>query len=232
MQVFEQTVFLGLFTTSTKILPKKIITDSIISLSVDVECELSEVEAYLRAMDVEFRAMPSADKKAISVKVIILRKILSNIFFNNHSSHAYIIKINAYIEEVKQLNQSYNRSKNEAEALALKSGSTSRAKLIAANQKLDQSTLTLEQSRQIIAQTDHLGNTIISDMENQKETLVGAQAKVDETRGFTSNAKAVLVSMGNRAIRHTCCVATVILLLLGLNGVTIYFAFIDKNKQK
>ena len=43
--------------------------DAIISFSVDVECELSEAEAYLRAMDVEFRSMPSGDKRAISVKV-------------------------------------------------------------------------------------------------------------------------------------------------------------------
>ena len=43
--------------------------DSIISISVDVDYELAEAEAYVRAMDVEFRSMPSADKKSISAKV-------------------------------------------------------------------------------------------------------------------------------------------------------------------
>ena len=86
----------------------------------------------------------------------------------------------------------------------------------------------LEKSRQVIAQTDALGNTIINDMENQKETLIDAQMKVDETRGFTSNAKDVLVAMGNRALKHTACVALVILILMGLNGLIIYFAFVKK----
>ena len=133
---------------------------------------------------------------------------------------------------MKQLHQSFLRTKEEAELLSLKTGSTSRAKLLSSNQKLDNSTLALEQSRQIIAQTDQIGNAVLSDIENQKETLIGAQAKVDETRGFTSNAKNVLIAMGNRAIRHTCCVATVIIFLLGLNVLVIYFAFIDKGKKK
>ena len=80
----------------------------------------------------------------------------------------------------------------------------------------------------MIAQTDALGNTIINDMENQKETLMDAQVKVDETRGFTSNAKDVLVAMGNRALKHSACVAFVILILMGLNALIIYYAFVKK----
>ena len=45
------------------------LTDAIISISVDVEYELAEAEGYVRAMDVEFRSMPSADKKSILAKV-------------------------------------------------------------------------------------------------------------------------------------------------------------------
>ena len=44
-------------------------SDAIISFSVDIECELSEAEAYLKAMDIEFRTMPSAEKNNISVKL-------------------------------------------------------------------------------------------------------------------------------------------------------------------
>ena len=183
-------------------------SDAIISFSVDIECELSEAEAYLKAMDIEFRTMPSVEKNNISVK------------------------LNEYKEEFKLLNQNFLRTKDEAESLAIKNGSASKAKLISANQKLDNSTATLEQSRQIIAQTDMLGNVIINDMENQKETLIGASAKVDETIGFTANAKTLLITMGNRAIRQTFCVGTVIMILAGLIGVVIYFAFIEPNLNK
>jgi vesicle transport through interaction with t-SNAREs 1 len=180
--------------------------DAIISLSVDVECELVEAEAYIRAMDIEFRSIPSGEKKATSIKV------------------------NEYKEELKQLGISFSKTRRDAEEVAMKAGSASRAKLIAANQKLDKSTAALEQSRQLIAQSDALGNNILSDMENQKEQLIESKVKVDETIGFTENARAVLITMGNRALRHTACVAFVIFLLAGLNALTIYFAFIDKSK--
>lgn len=179
--------------------------DAIISLSVDIECELVEAEAYIRAMDIEFRSIPSGEKKATSIKV------------------------NEYKEELKQLGISFSKTRRDAEEVAMKAGSASRAKLIAANQKLDKSTAALEQSRQLIAQSDALGNNILSDMENQKEQLIESKVKVDETIGFTDNARAVLITMGNRALRHTACVAFVIFLLAGLNALTIYFAFIDKG---
>lgn len=59
----------------------------------------------------------------------------------------------------------YQSVKFNAESLALKGGSSARTKLLNANQKLDQSTATLEQSRMILAQTEIIGTTIITDME-------------------------------------------------------------------
>jgi vesicle transport through interaction with t-SNAREs protein 1 len=156
-------------------------------------------------MDIEFRSIPSGEKKAVSIKV------------------------NEYKEELKQLGISFAQTRRDAEAVAMKAGSVSRAKLVTANQRLDKSTAALEQSRQLIAQSDALGNNILSDMENQKEQLIESKVKVDETIGFTDNAKNVLIAMGNRALRHTACVAFVIILLAGLNGLTIYFTFIDKK---
>lgn len=179
--------------------------DTIISLCVDLEFEMGEAEAYTKAMDVEFRSLPSGEKKNAQQK------------------------INGYKEEVKQLKEHYVRTKKEAEALALKTGSASRQKIVDSQQKMDNTTRLLEQSRQLIAQTDNIGNETISNMENQKDQLIGATAKVDETRAYTANAKDVLVAMGNRALRHTACVCAVIIILLGLNVLVIYFAFVDKK---
>lgn len=181
--------------------------DAICSISVDIEFEIDDAEAYVVAMESEFRSMPSADKRSAQQK------------------------INGYKEEIKQLKDHFKRTKDEADALALKTGSSSRQRLLKNQEKLDKSTATLEKSRMIIAQTDEIGNEVINNMENQKEQLVGAAAKVDETRGYTSDAKDVLTAMANRALRHTACVALVIIILLGLNVITIYFAFVDKNKK-
>ena len=207
--------------------------DAINSISVDIEFEIDDAESYVVAMESEFRSMPSADKKSAQQKVKIH---LSEKDFHVSPTHvciclSQIIQISGYKEEVNQLKEHFKRTKAEADALALKSGSSSRQKLLTNQQKLDNSTATLEKSRMIIAQTDQIGNETINNMENQKEQLVGAAAKVDETRGYTSDAKDVLTAMANRALRHTACVGLVIVILLGLNVITIYFAFIDKNNK-
>ena len=72
------------------------LVDTVISASVEIEGELAEAEGYLRAMDIEFRTMTSADKTKAQQKV------------------------NEYREEVKTLQQNYQTAKFNAESIALK----------------------------------------------------------------------------------------------------------------
>lgn len=152
-------------------------------------------------MDVEFRSMSSAEKKFAQQRVV------------------------EYREEFKNVTQSYQQAKVQAESVALKSGAASRTKLMNSNQKIDQSTQMLEQSRVVLAQTEKVGNTILSDMESQKETLMAAHEKVTETRTFTADARKVLRTMGNRAIMHKVCVIFSIVVLAGIIGIIGYFGF-------
>ena len=178
-----------------------ILLELVISLSVDVEFELSEAESYCRAMDVEFRMMPSADKKTASSK------------------------LNEYKDEYKQLLQTFTSTKQAAEAEALKSSSSNRAHLISANQRLDNTTASLEESRRIIASTEDIGGKIMADMENQKEMLIGAKENVDQTKDITWNAGEILKEMARRAIYNKICLLLVITFLAGLIGITIYYGF-------
>lgn len=180
-------------------------TDSVISATVEIEGELSEAEGYLRAMDVEFRVISSAEKRSAQQKV------------------------SDYKDEFRQLNQNFQDSKFKAEALALKQGSTARSKLLTANQRIDESTASLEQSRMLIAQTEGIGNKIITDLESQKETLTDAKEKVQETKEFTVDANRILKMMGNRAIMHKVAVMLTILVLFAAICAILYYGFIGKN---
>jgi len=179
--------------------------DQVISSSVDIEGELSEAEGYLKAMDVEYRTMASNDKRAAQQKVT------------------------DYKEEYRMMQQNYQTAKFQAESLALKGGPSSRTRLLQANQRLDHSTSTLEQSRRLVGQTEKIGDSILADMEMQKETLMDAQSKVKETKGFTVEAKRVLRLMGNRAFMHKCCVWFTIIFLAAIIGVVAYFGFLQKK---
>lgn len=91
--------------------------------------------------------------------------------------------------------------------------------------------MSLEQSRQILAQTENIGVNIITDLESQKEILIDAQGKVKETRQFTMDAKKVLRIMGNRAAMHKCCVIFTIIILAGAIGAIAYYGFFAKDSK-
>jgi len=182
--------------------------DAVISSSVEIEGELSEAEGFLRAMDVEYRTLPSSDKRNAQQKV------------------------NDYRDEYRMILQRFQQTKFNAESQALKTGPSARTKLLSANQKLDQSTLQLEQSRMLVAQTEQIGNNILTDLEGQKEVLMDAQGRVKETRGFTLEAKKVLRLMGNRAFMHKCCIMFLIFFLAGIIGVIAYYGFLKKEVNK
>lgn len=171
----------------------------VVSQTVEIEGELSEAEGFLRAMDVEFKTM-AANKKQASQQ-----------------------KVTDYKTDLKTLQTNFQTLKYKAESAALKGGPNARAKLLNANQKLDSATATLEQSRNILYKTEAIGDTIITDLEGQKEMLVDAREKVKDTKRFTVDAKQILRMMGNRALMHKACVMLTIVLLAGaIIGIGYY----------
>lgn len=111
----------------------------------------------------------------------------------------------------------------------MKNGPAARVKLITANQRLDQSTATLENSRMLIANSEATGNVIIDDLTSQKQSLQGAQSKVQETQQFTSDAKGVLKVMFRRAIMHNVIMAVIILVLFGVIVIIAYYGLINND---
>ncbi len=182
--------------------------DAVIQYSVEVEGEFSETEGYLKAMEVELKSLGAADRKNAQQKV------------------------NDFKEEYRQLLQRYQLSKQNAEAQALKGGPSARTKLVNNNQKLDQSTAMLEETRRVLAQTEQTGNVILTDLENQKETLMDAHSKVQEVHSLTDRAKEVLKQMRNRAIAHKICLFFTILVLFGAIVGLAYYGFGGKKAKK
>ncbi len=162
--------------------------------------------------------------------VIVMELVGGGELFDRIQQRLASQKVSDYRDEYKQLIQLFQTTKQKAENLALQSGAGSRNKLISANQRLDQSTLTLENSRQIIAQTEGIGNAIVTDLESQKEQLKHATSNAQEIKQFTFDAKGILRSMGRRAIIHNLCMMFTILILFGVICVIIYYGFIRNKK--
>ena len=182
--------------------------DLVIATSVEIESELSETEGYLRAMDVEHRTVGPQDKRGAQEKV------------------------QDYRVEYREMLQKFKTAKHDAELLALRGGADgSRARLLQANSRLDGSSATLQHSRRLVAQTEEIGNTVLTDMGNQREVLMAADEKVEETRGFTAQAKGVLKMMSNRAYYHKLCIyAWIVVLFIAIVSI-IYFGFVAPDEK-
>jgi hypothetical protein len=165
--------------------------NSVIVSSVEIESELMEAESYMKAIDVESRLL------------------LSSSGSNDRRG------IWQHKEEYSNLMNQYQTARSNAESQVLKAN-TKNTNNNSTNNKLKQSTAMLEESRRILADTEDTGGIILNDMESQREIIVDAQRNVQETRGFTTNAKRVLRNMGNRAVMHQICVFVTILILLGV----------------
>ena len=58
-----------------------------------------------------------------------------------------------------------------------------------------------------------VGDSIILNLESQREHLADADEKVRDTKKITVDAKYILRMMGNRALMHKACVMVTILIL-------------------
>jgi glutamine synthetase type III len=176
--------------------------DSVEAISMDIEIELSEAQGYVKALEVEAKSVITGDKRDM------------------------VAKVSSYTGELKSSQENYRKARFEAEMKCSRNGAGDRERLVKNNDRLDNSTRTLENSRMIAAQTSQIGNVIMSDMESQREQLEDAHSRVQDTHKYTMDAKGVLKMIYTRAVVHKVCVYFTIALLFSLIIIVIYYGFI------
>jgi len=73
---------------------------------------------------------------------------------------------------------------------------------------------------------------VMGDMENQRHQLLSAHEKVLETRGFISDARQTLSTMGWRELQHKAMLVAIIILLFASICLVLWFRFINKPKKR
>jgi vesicle transport through interaction with t-SNAREs protein 1 len=99
---------------------------------------------------------------------------------------------------------------------------------IRTNALLDRSTNSLEQSRQLVANTEIIGKNVITDLESQREQLLGAKENLSETKDFAGTAKRLLRSMGRKALMQRFTLILSIISLFVVICLIIYFGLAKK----
>mmetsp|Transcript_10128 Transcript_10128/g.9831 ORF Transcript_10128/g.9831 Transcript_10128/m.9831 type:complete len:220 (-) Transcript_10128:145-804(-) len=183
--------------------------DILISISVEAEGEISEMEGFLKAMEIDVSTMMSTDRK-----------------FNQQ-------KLDGYGEEFKHALNTFETVRLAAETATRRNtiNSENRKLLINRNEYLDKSTKNIQSSNVIVSETEQIGTGIISDLQSQKEGLLYAQENVQGTTQITLQARSFLKLMMNRALMQKVFLLALIILLFIIIWMLIYYGLIMKKKS-
>jgi vesicle transport through interaction with t-SNAREs 1 len=175
---------------------------------VECEDELSEIEGFWKAMEVEVQNMISTDKQ-----------------YNER-------KLHGYAGELKQLRDVYKELRNKSNIVSQKNDATSmkRRALLDANDRLDKSTKSIQKSQFSVNDSEQVGYVIIADLESQREKLTSAGTNVDETKGITNSARRVLNQISNRVLMQKLSLLALILILFCAIWLLFYYGILSRKK--
>jgi vesicle transport through interaction with t-SNAREs protein 1 len=176
---------------------------------VEAEGEISEMEGFLKAMEIDVSTMMSTDRK-----------------FNQQ-------KLDGYGEEFKHVLNTFETVRLAAETATRRNtiDSENRKLLMNRNEYLDKSTKNIQSSNVIVSETEQIGTGIISDLQSQKEGLLYAQENVQGTTQITLQARSFLKLMMNRALMQKVFLLALIILLFIIIWMLIYYGLIMKKKS-
>lgn len=188
-------------TVSVKSISRFHYLDFLISTCVEIDGEISEIGGFYKAMEVETDSMISTERQKSQRK------------------------LEGYAEEYKQASDAFKELRNRAKAAAERNEaiSTARKSLVMANARLDKSTNSIQMSQMSVTDSEKVGYVIMSDLENQKEMLIGAGSNVAETKQSTYDARKVLHQISKKVFIQKVFLLTTISLLMILIWMLIYY---------
>ena len=140
-------------------------------------------------------------------------------------------KILNYKEKLIGFHNLSNKIKLEISKRSLtNTNNSSSTRLIENNKTVDNCTNMLEQSRQILFETEKVGGVALSDLSHQKERLLSGQEHVRETKNVSTQVRAILRRMVYKAYMQKVIVISVALILLAAILLVSYYGLVRKWK--
>ncbi|KAK3727585.1 hypothetical protein RRG08_009806 [Elysia crispata] len=103
--------------------------------------------------------------------------------------------------------------------------SSNRAKLFQGHQSLQRASESIARSHQIAAETDQIGVEIIDELGTQRETIVRARDRLEETDVNLGRSRGILKSMARRVTTDKLILALIIVVELAILGGITYWKF-------
>ncbi|KAL8533749.1 hypothetical protein ACS0TY_009953 [Phlomoides rotata] len=177
-----------------------------------LQAGLDDADVLIRKMDLEARSLQP------SVKATLLAKL-----------REYKSDLSKLKREVKKLTVPNSNQPAHGELLGSgvagmhEASANQRDRLTMSNERLDQSTDRLRETRRAALETEELGILILGDLHHQRETLLHSHTKLSDVDSAIDKSKKVLSSMSKRMSRNKWIVGSIIAALILAIIVVLYF---------
>ena len=103
--------------------------------------------------------------------------------------------------------------------------SSNRSRLLQGTQMLNRTTESIARSHAVSAETDAIGQDIITELGTQRESLVRTRERLHETDADLSKSRKILNSMARRVMTNKLILIFIIFLELAVLGGVVYWKF-------
>jgi len=100
--------------------------------------------------------------------------------------------------------------------------------LVRGIQILERTGQSLNRAEQCARESEHIGTQVVSELGEQRETLIRARERLDETKNDLSKTHKILRGINRRVVTNKTLLILIILLEIFILGAVIYFKFFKK----
>ena len=108
-------------------------------------------------------------------------------------------------------------------------GSSDKARLMQTQQKLDQASESLDNTRRMVQETEQVASATVGQLHAQGQQLRDAHGQVVETTQATREARTILRRMAVQAVQNKIILILIIIILLAAIGYVAYDKFIKNH---
>eukprot|EP00002_Diphylleia_rotans_P005254 TRINITY_DN14366_c0_g1_i1.p1 TRINITY_DN14366_c0_g1~~TRINITY_DN14366_c0_g1_i1.p1 ORF type:complete len:221 (-),score=61.04 TRINITY_DN14366_c0_g1_i1:326-988(-) len=178
------------------------------------ENDLMDLDSLVQQMDLEVRSLPSNKKAARAAKVKTYKDD--------------VVKIRADLRRVagaSAVAAARSDLLDPMHADVSEISANQRQRVLNSNARLEKTSNDINRIHSTALESEEIGNTILSDLAQQRQVILRAKDTVQESNQNVDEARGILNSMGRRIVTNKIILMGIILLILGSLGLILYFRY-------
>jgi len=178
--------------------------------------ELNDARGFIQEMEKEARAAPAQYRNEMLTKVRQYREETA--------------KLQNKLKKIGELAVSDNQhtdqdTSNGDNSLRMTAGERLKQRVMKGTESLDRTSQSIERSTQLAVENEEIGDAIISDLGQQRETLERSRARLQETNAELSRGRRILIRLKVSTLYNKILLLFIIIIELCILAALIYWKF-------